>query len=138
MTEHAKSTEQLRSEIMDLRKENSELAMQLAFHRQIFREVHQALGAADEISEAMFKDDALRKLLEENEKLKNQLKIFRLSDRERAVLRFIVHGYTSREIGKQLKISKLTVDTHRKNIQQKLEVGNLAELIKLGVQAELT
>lgn len=137
MMEHAKSTEQLHNEITNLRRENSELAIQLAFHRQIFREVHLALGAADEISEAMSKNDALRKLLEENEKLKSQLKIYRLTDREREVLKFIVHGYTSREIATQLKISKLTVDTHRRNIQQKLEVGSMAELIKVGVQSDM-
>lgn len=137
MMEHAKSTEQLHSEILHLRKENSELTVQLAFHRQIFREVHLALGVADEISGTTNRDEALKKLLEENEKLKNQLKLFRLTEREREVLRFIVHGYTSREIANQLKISKLTVDTHRKNIQQKLEVTNMAELIKMGVLSDL-
>lgn len=137
MTEYTKSTEQLHNEILHLRRENSELAAQLAFHRQVFREVYLALGTADELSEVVSKDNALRKLLEENEKLKNQLKIFRLSDREKEVLKFIVHGYTSKEIAKQLNISKLTVDTHRKNIQQKLDVGNIAELIKLGMQSDI-
>jgi len=137
MIEHTKSTEQLHNEILHLRKENVALSAQLAFHRNVFREVHLALGTADELGETVSRDNALRKLLEENEKLKSQLKIFRLSDREKEVLKLIVHGYTSKEIANKLNISKLTVDTHRKNIQQKLDVANMAEMIKMGMHSEL-
>ncbi len=138
MTEQIKSTDQLYKEIHSLRKENSELSAQLAFHRRVFREVHLALGTADELGEAVTRDEALRKLLSENEKLKNQLKVYRLSEREKEVLKLIAQGYTSKEIAEMLHISKLTVDTHRKNIQQKLGAANMAELIKVGMQSDLS
>lgn len=136
MMKRIKTTDQLANEILMLQRENQKLSAELAFHRKVFKEVHRALGAADELSEAKKKSGAVRQLLEENEKLKSQLKISRLSEREREVLKFIVNGYKSREIADQLNISKLTVDTHRKRIQQKLEVSNMVELVKIALASD--
>ena len=133
----ANSRNDLNHELDRLRQENQALSAQLAFHRKVFRELHETLGAADELGEASRKNEAVQQLLQENEQLKNQLKFSRLSEREREVLKYIVHGYTSREIATQLGISKLTVDTHRKHIQQKMEVSNVAELIRAAVGLEL-
>lgn len=139
MTENTNLTEQLRNEIRYLRQENESLAAQLAFHRRVFREVHLALGAAGELSEsAGSKNEAMRKLLEENEQLKSQLKLYRLSEREKEVLRLIVHGCTSKEIADKLSISKLTVDTHRKHIQQKLGASRMTDIIKLAMLSDLS
>ena len=49
-----------------------------------------------------------------------------LSKREMEILRLIVKGFTDKEIGKELHISYYTVDTHRKNIINKLKVKNTA------------
>ena len=137
MIEHTKSSEQLNTEISYLRQQNQALSAELAFHRKVFKKVHEALGAADEISDALKSNKAVRQLAEENEKLKSQLKVARLSEREKEIMRFIAHGYTSKEIANNLNISKLTVDTHRKHIQQKLEVGNMVELLKIAMQVDL-
>lgn len=80
----------------------------------------------------------MRKLLEENEQLKSQLKLYRLSEREKEVLRLIVHGCTSKEIADKLSISKLTVDTHRKHIQQKLGASRMTDIIKLAMLSDLS
>lgn len=60
-----------------------------------------------------------------------------ITKREREILCCLLNGYSSAEIAIQLFISKLTVDTHRKNLLFKLEVNNTAELIsksiKLGI-----
>ena len=137
MIEQAKLTEQLRTEIVNLQKENKELSAQLAVHRKVFREVSTALGVAKELNFSPQKQEVVSLLVEENEKLKNQLKLFRLSEREKEILKWIVQGLTSKEIASQLNISKLTVDTHRKHIQQKLEVSNPVELIKMALQFDL-
>ncbi|MCB0517850.1 MAG: hypothetical protein H6577_12565 [Lewinellaceae bacterium] len=137
MIEQAKSAEQLRSEILHLQKKNKELSAQLAIHRRVFQEVHSALGVASDLNESFTKQEAVSQLLEENERLKNQLMLFRLTDREKEILALIVKGLTSKEIAGQLNISKLTVDTHRKHIQQKLEISNTVELIKLALQFDL-
>ena len=136
MIEHAKSSEQLNTEIIYLRQQNQALSAELAFHRKVFKQVHAALGAADEISDAMKSNEILRQLAAENEKLKSQLKFVRLSERDKDVTKYIVHGYTSKEIASNLNISKLTVDTHRKHIQHKLEVSNMVELLKIAMQVD--
>ena len=123
MTEQTKSNERLNIEIAHLRRENKTLSAELAFHRQVFQKVHQALGAADELSGALKKNEVFRQLAEENEKLKSQLKISKLSEREKEILRLIADGYTSKKIADELKISKLTVDTHRKKHPAK--IGNI-------------
>lgn len=136
MIEHTKSSEQLNTEISYLRQQNQALSAELAFHRKVFKQVHAALGAADEISGALKNNEVLRQLAAENEKLKSQLKFARLSEREKEIIKFIVHGCTSKEIANNLNISKLTVDTHRKHIQHKLEVSNVVELLKIAMQID--
>ncbi len=136
MIEQTKTTEQLTKEISMLRRENKELTAQLAFHRKVFREVNQAIGAADKVtSSSQSTDETMTKVVKENQLLKSQMKIFRLTGREKEVLKLIVNGLTSKEIADDLGISKLTVDTHRKHIQQKLGVSKQVDLLKLAMQS---
>ncbi len=51
-----------------------------------------------------------------------------LSDRETSVLRLFAAGYTVREIAANLGISRKTIETHRCNIREKLNVGTSDEL----------
>jgi len=53
-----------------------------------------------------------------------------LSDRELEIIRLIVVGNTSKEIGEVLFISPHTVQTHRKNILRKLDLHSGADLIR--------
>lgn len=55
---------------------------------------------------------------------------FKLSKQEKMIIKHIVTGKTSKEIGDALFISKSTVDTHRRNINRKLEVANISSLYK--------
>jgi DNA-binding CsgD family transcriptional regulator len=52
-----------------------------------------------------------------------------LTRREREVLRLLIEGKLSKEISDILKISKQTVDTHRKNMLHKKNLNNTSELI---------
>jgi DNA-binding NarL/FixJ family response regulator len=61
-----------------------------------------------------------------------------LGSREREVLQLLAEGHTSGEIAHRLHISTHTVDTHRRNIMQKLEVHTVAELTKYAVREGLT
>jgi DNA-binding CsgD family transcriptional regulator len=132
MQEQIKSAEQLQQELLVLRRENKALMAQLTFHRRIFREVRHVLGAMPDL-DAGQKDPALRLLIEESAHLQNELKMLRLSEREKEIFRLLMEGLTSKEMADRLGISKLTVDTHRKNLQQKLEISNPVELIKFGL-----
>ncbi|MBF0244696.1 MAG: helix-turn-helix transcriptional regulator, partial [Planctomycetes bacterium] len=43
----------------------------------------------------------------------------------------LIKGYTNQQIAASLFISPRTVETHRKNLMQKLGAGNRAELIRM-------
>lgn len=53
-----------------------------------------------------------------------------LTKREREIVKLIANGKTSQQIAKSLKISKYTVDTHRKNIHKKLDIKTNTGLVK--------
>ena len=53
-----------------------------------------------------------------------------LTEREIEILKAIAGGQTNKEIGEELHISHRTVDTHRTNLMKKLEVNNVAGLIR--------
>ena len=53
-----------------------------------------------------------------------------LSEREAEILKLVVEEYTSMEIAGKLDISPRTVDSHRRNIMEKLGVNTLVGLIK--------
>ena len=53
-----------------------------------------------------------------------------LSKREIEILQSLATGKTNRIIGRELNISKFTVDTHVKNIKEKLQLNKKGELIR--------
>ena len=57
-----------------------------------------------------------------------------LTDREVEVLKLIAEGLSNKEIGEKLFISHRTVDTHRTNLMKKLEVNNIAGLIRYAIK----
>jgi DNA-binding CsgD family transcriptional regulator len=71
------------------------------------------------------------RLLEENNFLRNNYGSYsRLSKRERTILREIALGKSSGEIADELCISSTTVDTHRRNIREKLKTKSSFEISK--------
>ena len=58
-------------------------------------------------------------------------KLARLTPREREVLEHAVSGLHAKEIAAALGISSRTVEVHRMRIMEKLEVRNIAELVRL-------
>ena len=60
-----------------------------------------------------------------------------LTEREVDVLRMIALGHTNTEIGEQLFLSVRTVETHRAHIQQKLQLGTRAELVRYALDHKL-
>jgi DNA-binding NarL/FixJ family response regulator len=60
-----------------------------------------------------------------------------LSPREKEILQLIAEEYTSAEIGKLLFISEKTVEKHRAKLMEKLNVRNLAGLVRLAVKYHL-
>ncbi|MDQ3191699.1 MAG: response regulator transcription factor [Bacteroidota bacterium] len=80
-------------------------------------------------------DSELLLSLLEDEKKSLQKQVDHLQDqtitsREKEILALIAHGFSNREIGEKLFISARTVDTHRTNLMNKLNIHNLAGLIR--------
>jgi FixJ family two-component response regulator len=58
-----------------------------------------------------------------------------LTDREREVLRHVVHGKLNKQIAADLGIHERTVKLHRTNITAKLQVHSVAELTRMAQEA---
>ena len=67
----------------------------------------------------------------------SMISIDELTKREIEILSLISGEMTYNEIGEKLFISPRTVDTHRRNLLQKLGVKNTAGLVKFAVQNDL-
>lgn len=55
---------------------------------------------------------------------------YKLSRREAQIIKMIGEGLVNKEIAKALNLSTQTVETHRKNINQKLQVNSLLDLVR--------
>lgn len=60
-----------------------------------------------------------------------------LSPREKQILQLIAEEHTSSEIGKLLFISEKTVEKHRSSLMEKLNVRNIAGLVRMAVRYRL-
>ena len=67
-------------------------------------------------------------------KQKNDKEEKPITKREKEILKLIVEGYTSPEIAKILFISSRTVETHRSNLMNKLDLKNTAALVRFALE----
>ena len=61
-----------------------------------------------------------------------------LSDRERQVLQLLSEGLATKAIGIALNLGERTVETHRRQIMEKLNLHSVAELTKYAIRHGLT
>lgn len=61
-----------------------------------------------------------------------------LTDREREVLQMVAEGKSTKEIASDIHVSVKTVETHRRNIGEKLDLHSVAELTKYAIREGLT
>jgi two-component system NarL family response regulator len=62
----------------------------------------------------------------------------KLGSREREVLQLIAEGHRSPEIAQRLHISTHTVETHRRNLMQKLGLHSVADLTRYAIREGIT
>lgn len=82
----------------------------------------------------------LQAITRQREKPQNEKKTLSdspLSEREIEVLRLIAQEYSNGEIADKLFISIRTVDTHRRNLLEKLQVKNTVGLVKYAIDKGL-
>jgi DNA-binding NarL/FixJ family response regulator len=60
-----------------------------------------------------------------------------LSERERQVLTLIAEGLSSKEIAKELGVSLKTVESHRANLMDKLDIHKVSGLVRFAIRVGL-
>jgi len=100
---------------------------------ELFRAIETVSSGDTYLSEVVSKK--LLNYLANNKKQKQQ--DTPLTTREVQVLQLVAKGLTNSKIGKQLSISHRTVDTHRRNIMEKLDLHNAVALANYAVKKGL-
>lgn len=86
-----------------------------------------------------YMDDSIKKILLQESITGQRRSIFEvpLTKREKEILKLIADGLSSQEVADKLFISLRTVETHRLNLNQKLDVKNTAGLVKEAIKRGL-
>lgn len=69
--------------------------------------------------------------------LEEPIELDLLTPRQREILRLVSLGHTNREIATILQISVRTVEVHRFNLMRRLNVRNVAQLLRRSLQLGL-
>jgi DNA-binding NarL/FixJ family response regulator len=81
----------------------------------------------------MLLDDYMRKLQQTGSQDSYDL----LTDREKELLHLLAHGKTNKEAATIMNVGVSTVETHRTNLMQKLNLHNTAEIVLYAVRKRL-
>lgn len=77
----------------------------------------------------------VNRLLKPSESIENKLEL--LTTKQRQILQLIVSGKTSKQCAELLNVSTKTVESHRAQIMQKLEIGDLPGLVRFAIRVGL-
>lgn len=61
----------------------------------------------------------------------------KLSGRQREILQLIAEGYTTKDIAQRLDLSVKTVETHRAQLMERLEIHDVPGLVRLAIRVGL-
>ena len=82
-------------------------------------------------------DNVMEGYLEESKRLKTRTSWDTVTQREREVLKLLAEGYLNKEIAEFLHISVKTVEKHRANIMNKLDLHNAPALTAYAIEKGL-
>lgn len=90
--------------------------------------------------ESYFAKDVSARIMNQFRKRKsaNETVEVHLTKREKQILKLIAEEFTNHEIAERLFISSRTVDTHRRNLVQKLNAKNTAGLVRYAIKNRIT
>jgi DNA-binding NarL/FixJ family response regulator len=111
------------------RKQPLRLSLHLSdFTRQRLEELRQEKGKSGI-------DEIVVEAIETFVKLRSKSSSFeRLTSRQREVLQLIARGYKTREIARKLFLSVKTVEMHRAQMMQALDLHNIVEVVRFAVR----
>lgn len=105
-------------------------------HAELLAAMKSILSGKSFISPAI-SSKVLEGYLEGRKKLKKKTSLETLTQREKEVLKLVGEGYSSIEIGNILCISSKTVDKHRSNIMNKVNLHSAAALTAYAIEKGL-
>jgi DNA-binding NarL/FixJ family response regulator len=83
-------------------------------------------------------DDYLARVSGKSGKAKTKLGVFgKLTPRQREILQLIAEGHTTKEIATKLDISVKTVDVQRTNLMERLDIHDIAGLVRYAIRVGL-
>lgn len=103
---------------------------------ELLQAVHVVLSGKNYISPSIA-DKVMVGYIEGRKNLKEETDWDTLTQREREILKLVGEGHTSKEIGEFLFISPKTVERHRSNIMNKLDMHNVSELTAYAIERGL-
>ncbi len=111
--------------------------------REIFAAIESALGGERFFSPGVSRliiDGFIRRdsvedpLPKRDDVLQQPQRTFDLTRRETEILQYIAQGLTNRKIAERLFLSVRTVNTHRTNLMQKLDLHDTARLVRFAIE----
>ncbi len=132
-TEQAETRTELaktRTERAEIRTEQAETRTEQAetiLRRVVNKEVH----LSPEISTRLLKKIPLQAIADQKSPLEE------LTGRQREILRLIAEGQNTKQIGVILKVSPKTVEYHRMKLMNRLNIHDVAGLVRFAMQAGL-
>jgi len=107
-----------------------------ATHQELLMAIKSVLKGRNYISPEI-SEKVLEGYLEGRKRLKSQTSWETLTPREREILKLIAEGYKNKEIAEELCISVKTVEKHRSNLMEKLNLHNAQALTAFAIEKGL-
>ncbi|MGD2126131.1 MAG: response regulator transcription factor [Desulfobacteraceae bacterium] len=107
-----------------------------ATHSELVMAIMNVLGGKRYLSPGI-SERVIEGYLEGKQVLKSESAWDNLTQREREILKLIAEGYKNKEIADYLCISLKTVEKHRTNLMNKLDLHNIAALTALAIEKGL-
>ena len=107
-----------------------------ATHDELIMAIKNVLSGKSYLSPGI-SETVLEGYLEGRKTVKHQTSWETLTHREREILKLIAEGYRNKQIAKDLCISVKTVEKHRANLMEKLDLHNVQALTALAIEKGL-
>jgi DNA-binding NarL/FixJ family response regulator len=83
-------------------------------------------------------ENYVRRLGDKNVSCKTEPFIYeRLTSRQREILQLIAEGHTTKQIANRLNVSIKTVDTHRTQLMERLNIHDIAGLVRYAIRTQV-
>ena len=105
-------------------------------HSELLMAVKKVLGGAHYISPEI-SEKVIEGYIEGKKSLKSRTSWETLTQREREILKLIAEGYRNKEIAEDLCISVKTVEKHRANLMEKLDLHSIQALTTFAIERGL-